>query len=398
MTSTRPRPRYHLVGANGVPNYGDELIAATWLRHLAVVAPQADVVVDCLRPETARENLRGLHPRARFTSVLWQLCWRSRTQDAADAVAFVEAAVRRPGRVPRLAAQIEELTGSDVVHVLGGGYVNALWPEHLSLLAGAAAAAERGGAVAAMTGQGLHPVAVDAAPLLRRIAAGFAVADVRDEPSARLLGADGTTATVDDVFLGFVGREPEGGVGRFAGEAPEVMVCVQSDLADDDADRLARFVRETLRRWEASDAPVGFVECVPGAERAVFDRVARHLPHARWIPLRDILTHGLPARPGQVWLSSRFHPHLVAAAAGAGGAAVSVNAEYYPAKHRSLLAQGSGWSLSEGLRIPPRPSSGGFGAEVLARHRAAKTGVADLVYGAARGGTATGNEGAARRP
>ncbi|WP_410631145.1 hypothetical protein [Amycolatopsis sp. cmx-4-83] len=41
---------------------------------------------------------------------------------------WVAAAVRDPGLAPRWDAGIELLGRTDVVHVIGGGYLNALWP------------------------------------------------------------------------------------------------------------------------------------------------------------------------------------------------------------------------------------------------------------------------------
>ncbi|HEU0087777.1 MAG TPA: polysaccharide pyruvyl transferase family protein, partial [Pseudonocardiaceae bacterium] len=136
------RPCYYLVGATGYPNYGDELIARGWLRYLARHAPDADVWLDCHSPGPARTLLDGVHPRVRFVDTLWRLCWEAPAGDPADpweVSAWVQRAVHDPGLAPRWVAGIELLARADVVHVIGGGYVNALWPRHVGLLAGAVA-------------------------------------------------------------------------------------------------------------------------------------------------------------------------------------------------------------------------------------------------------------------
>ncbi|MYW06293.1 polysaccharide pyruvyl transferase family protein, partial [Streptomyces sp. SID3343] len=172
----------YLVCPAGIPNYGDELVAGTWLRHLARVAPDVDVVVDCLYPEAAAARLRGMHPRARFTSVLWQLCLRHWfDNDAVVACTGVESAVRAPASVPDLADGIEVLRSAGVLHLLGGGYVNAIWPTFTGLMAGIAAAAEASGAKTAMTGQGLWPPA-DHTGVCQSLIRRFDVVDVRDAP------------------------------------------------------------------------------------------------------------------------------------------------------------------------------------------------------------------------
>jgi len=181
--------------------------------------------------------------------------------------------------------------------------------------------------------------------------------------------------TGDDMFLGI---DPQ--LYR-RGDVPEVMLCLQGDLLDGTTSGLASFVIETLRDWGVRAEQVGVVEGIPGVDRRVFDLGEQMLPGARFYPFSDVLAAGLPAAAGQLWVSTRFHMHLMAAAAGAAGLAVSVNAEYYTNKHRSLIDLGSGWELSEGLTPVVRPGPGGFTEEVLGSLKARKTEVAASVYG-----------------
>ena len=57
----------HLVSWAGWPNFGDELIAARWLRFLAEHRPDAEVWLDVRHPGTVSSLLRGLHPRLHVT-------------------------------------------------------------------------------------------------------------------------------------------------------------------------------------------------------------------------------------------------------------------------------------------------------------------------------------------
>jgi len=374
MVNSEHRVHY-LVCPAGIPNYGDELIAGTWLRYLAQVAPEVDVVVDCLYPEVAAAHVGGLHPRARFTSTLWQLCLRRWTDDdPAVTCAWVEDAVRDPTPVPDLRDGIEVLCGADVVHLLGGGYLNSIWPAFTGLLAGIATAAGASGARTAMTGQGLWPPA-DNAGLTRSLIKRFDVVDVRDAPSAELAGLVPRDDHCDDVFLGFGPH-----LLRTDEAVPEVMVSVQSLLAasEDAAEETVRFVAEVLRSWQVTD--VGLLECSPDKDRDVLAVTAKLLPGARRYSLDEVLRHGLPARAGQCWISTRFHPHLVAGAAGAYGVALAVRADYYDTKHRSLIDGGSSWQLLRKLEIPERPTSGGYRAERLTKLRDAKLAVAERIY------------------
>jgi len=376
--------RYYLVSPAGIPNYGDELIAATWLRYLAERAPRAEVVVDCLGAEAARRALGHLHPRVSFVSVLWKLCTSAWSTDPRHTAEAVAAAVRDPAGAPRHREGIELLRGADVVHVVGGGFVNEIWSPFTGLYAGVAAAAgigARGGRPAprtALTGQGLWPPPGEAAGLLRALIGGFDVVDVRDEPSARFLaGADPDRPdlagrTGDDVFLGLGPRLYR------SGDLPRAMVSVQSLLSRVEPEPLVRSVADALKRWEIDE--VGLLECAPDQDGEVLDLARRLLPVAEVYRQSDVLAEGFPATPDQTWITTRFHPHLMAAAAGASGVALSIEPEYYATKHRSLTEGGSGWPVVCDLDGLDRPSAGGYPAEAVADLRARKLAVAKRIY------------------
>ncbi len=203
QTLGRTRPSIYLVAASGHPNYGDELIAATWLKRLARLLPGSEVWVDCSNPGGSAVLLGDLHPRVRFTDTFWRLCWEAPSQEPWEVATFVQRAVKDPGVAPRWLAGIELAAQMDVVHVVGGGFINGLWPRHVGLLAASVAAAGRSGGRAVMTGQSLWPVAHGAETLVRELAAQFDLVDVRDQRSAQLLSTVGAVSlTGDDMFLG----------------------------------------------------------------------------------------------------------------------------------------------------------------------------------------------------
>lgn len=367
------RPLYYLVAPVGHPNYGDELIAAGWLRYLAETAPEADVWVDTHSPGPAAVLLDGIHPRAKFTDTLWRLCWEAPEDDPWQAAAWVREAVYHPGMVPRLHHGIELLARVDVLHVVGGGYINKLWPKQVGLLAGAAAAVERSEGRAAMTGHGLCPADDHVRPLLRALTDHFEVVDVRDEASAELLDVP---VGLDDAFLGICPERYEA-----AEDLPEVMLCLQSDLVEVGTGALAGAVLKMLRAWKVPPHKIGIVEGVPRVDREIFALFERELPGARFYPFSHIWAHGLPAAAHQTWISTRFHLHMLAAAAGASGVAVSIHPDYYATKHRSLVALGSNWTLLEDLtEIPERPTAGGYSPDLLARFKHAKRQLGAQVY------------------
>lgn len=365
-------PLYYLVGPAGHPNYGDELIAAGWLHHLADTAPEATVWVDTHSPGPAQVLLGDLHPRVRFTDTLWRLCWEAPSDDPWQVASWVRRAVADPGLAPRWDRGIDLLRRADVIHLLGGGYINGIWPRHIGLPAGAAAAARLSGARCVATGLGLFPEPEGAAELVRATMAEFAIADVRDRASADLLGTD---PGVDDAFL----ARPK--LRAAEDDPPDVMLCLQSDRLDIGRGALASAVLRILHAWQVRPDRVGVVEAIPGADRVVFDLIEHQLPGARFYPFVEIWEHGLPVAAGQTWLTTRFHMHLVAARAGAAGVAIPVSTDFYATKHRSLLELGSGWTMLDDLRrIPQRPTGAGFDAAVLTAAQQAKLAVAKAVY------------------
>jgi polysaccharide pyruvyl transferase WcaK-like protein len=362
----------------GAPNFGDELVAATWLRHLSMTRPDDDVVVDCINPEVAAVHLQCLHPRVRFTNTLW---WLVGLQSGVEPRAAASAAERRALRVtglrPRGAPQgaaAADLRAAATIHLVGGGYINRLWPHMISLLAAVTAVAAQTGARTVMTGQCLWPPADGYEDLIRELACRFDMTDVRDEPSGRLIETASPTTTGDDVFLGtaLAVRAP-------GAELPEVMVCLQSQLATMPAQWLVQFARDTLAAWDVDEA--GLLNCAPGMDDEVIELAMAQLPIVARYDVDEALSAGFPATAGQTWISTRFHPHLVAAAAGAAGIAVSIEPDYYITKHGSLIAAGSGWHLVDDLSsAPARPERGGYTPGRLAELQAAKRQLADRIY------------------
>jgi polysaccharide pyruvyl transferase WcaK-like protein len=377
----------YLVSAAGYPNYGDELITACWLRELAVRAPDAEVWVDCQSPGTAAVLCDGLHPRARFVDTLWRLCWEAPSAEPWELAAWVRHAVANPGLAPRWAAGIELLRRVCVIHLVGGGFLQSAWPRHIGLVAGCTATA-RHGARAVLTGQGLIPTDASALPLLAALLDAFEIADLRDEPSGELLNAAGAgrvTVSTDDAFLATQQSHLPGAVRDqpSATDAPDFMLCAQSDMLQVSRAELAGMLLRTLRDWDVDPGNLGILECIPRVDRELYAMLEHELPGCRFYPFAELWSAGLPARPGQTWLSTRFHPHLMAAAAGASGVAIPVGSDYYRTKHASLLAQGSRWTLAGDLTgAPPAlPTEGGFATSTVQTQQAQKAKLADAIYG-----------------
>lgn len=483
------RPRvYYLVAPAGVPNWGDELIAATWLRYLAHAHPHDTVVVDCHNPGKAAVLLRDLHPHLVVTNTLWDLVERAgrrifpqdkepidptdiTTQQLEQLCTLTRTWVLDGGAQADLATNLDLVGSADVLHIVGGGYLNDMWPHHAAIVAAVAAVADRPRPegeprpLFVATGAGLMPqrLGVTLPYLLQadvvtvRDAASEAIlhhtvnaVTIQQEPSATPTLPEFFTeltpraefAKVGDdtwlaVALGIMecatqrqaeeraaaqnrnfctrlaakmrcavqsahaahaaysahsGRAADGAVDRkAAGEAansaafgmpllewgcehltvadtynyfpyhpaPEgctTILCVQSDLVDD-KETLWAWLRETLADWKAQGSELLVVECIPYGDYAVWQNVIEQdFPGAQFMPFARLWREGLPVGENVRWLSTRFHPHLLASAAGCAGVAVDAHdGDYYAVKHESVQAAGSLWPIVYPVGLPPQP-------------------------------------------
>ena len=345
MRRSNKDPVIYMIGTAGNPNYGDELITAGWLKYWAKVAPEAEVWLDTHRPGASAVLFDGLHPGLRCVDTLWHATWNAPKAQPEDIVAFGQRVVAEPGLLPREATGIENLHMVDLVHIIGGGYINRLWPGHLALLGSAHGIAERYGAPVALTGAGLFPPPEGSSNAIGQTLKAFDVVDVRDSTSLDLIQSAVPFATNsgDDAFL-------VAGVDEIDRSAQELTyVSIQADLLEVEPADMADFVVRTLRSWEVDEEPVLLVECLPPGDHAIRQYLEPHLPDLRFLPFSQLWRQKLPAAPGARWITTRFHPHLMGAAAGNWGVGILTGTDYYANKHQSLRALGSSWSLTSNL-------------------------------------------------
>ncbi|MDD7962164.1 polysaccharide pyruvyl transferase family protein [Microbacterium thalli] len=367
--------RFYLVASAGAPNFGDEFITRAWLDWLAENHPTAEVWLDCIHPGRATHLFADTHPRLRVTNTLWQL---AHTEVLSDLTADRQRAERLIATLgsPQYDLGLEDLRQMTSVHFLGGGYLNSLWETNLTMVAAAAELRRLFGVPIYATGAGLMPATGEAQRHLSEGFASFDVVEARDAPSAETFGV---RAGIDDAFLAF-GTER-----RIFGDypTPDRMVLIQGDfVADEQREHLRTRIREMVR--EAGSERIGFVEAYPPRD-AEFVPPVEETPNVDFFPFMRIWQEGLPMRPGQSWLTTRFHFHLLAAAAGAAGLALAADDEYYAVKHGSLTALGTGWrvsSLDDWLASAARPeASGSLPAERLATLVEQKLTLARVLYG-----------------
>lgn len=335
----------YLISPAGHPNFGDELIAAAWLKHLAETRPDDEVWLDCPNPGLASELFYGLHPRLHVTNTLWRSCWEAPSTDPDVVMRRVVDLVQNLGS-PAYDLGLERLRKVESIHLLGGGYLNNLWPFHAGVLAGAVA-------VQSLTGAKLYGTGLSVVPMIDtgtreegdthprtvvELLQHFDHISVRDQPSADLLGV---TLGLDDAFLGVLEERRKG----LARGGADLVLCLQSDLqSEEQSAKMIDGVRATVAAARAEGRTIQYVEAIPGVDRPAFDALGDLLDPDSFIPFMSVWRDGLPLRADQTWLTTRFHLHFLAAAAGAAGTAIGIRDGFYDVKHQSLINLGTGWS------------------------------------------------------
>lgn len=341
-------PSIYLVGTSGHPNYGDELITWIWASYYAMRFPRSDIWIDSPRPGQTSVLLARAGTRAICTDTLFHACWNAPSDEPEAVLDFGRRVIRQPGLIPREVTGVAALESADLIHIVGGGYINSHWPRHLALVSAAAESAEKSGAALAMTGAGLTPLSAEAWRPLTEVLAAFDVVDVRDEDSAAALTDLGRSVslTTDDVFLS-IDKVP-----RSPGWDAATALCLQNDHLLVDRATLLKYVAQTIRAWDRGDAPLVMIECLPPGDLFGWDELKAEFPQLELLPFDRLWREGFPSGTGMRWISTRFHPHLLGAFSGSQGLALALGGGYYDTKHQSLTRIGSPWPVVHDIANP----------------------------------------------
>lgn len=334
---------YYLVSSAGLPNYGDEILARVWLDWLAVHRPHTPVWLDCPEPGRANHLFAGAHPLLKTTNTLWHLAFGSQGLGLSEGAERASRFVTGLGS-PRFDLGLLELRDVQSVHLLGGGYLNSVWENHLFMLPALTALKETFQVPLYATGQGVLPLSAEAQTAVAGWVEQFDIFETRDRWSAEAVGA---LNGIDDAFLAFANSRQL----YSSSEAPEVMLLLQGDFVAKDDQAALIDIAEKFVREHGQGAKVGLVEAIPPDDSWALDRLRERGIDVEFYPFSRLWLEGLPAKPGQRWLSTRFHFHLLAAAAGAKGAVIELGSDYYGVKHGSLRELGTGWSHASSLDV-----------------------------------------------
>lgn len=364
------QPTIHLVSTAGHPNFGDEFIAASWLRFLAERQPDTDVVLDCPEPGLAAFLFEGLHPRVKFTNLLWRVSWLTIDVDDPDEGDRIVDGVMRDLGSPLFDYGLLELRRATTVHLVGGGHVTSNWLHHGRLVRAARRLAELSDARFVATGLGLMP-AIDP----ERIRDDLAAADhatTRDAESAEMAGVE---KGLNDAFLGLPSIPGFGARPDPTGKPGDVWISLQSDLAEPEVfEATVSAVRAMIESGRFEGRTLRYLESIPGRDRdrRAYDLLSDLIPEENFMSFVQLWHEGFPGRPLQTWITTRYHFHQLAAAVGAEGIAIEIDDSYYRTKHQSLAELGTGFAVAPvgSTKLPEPASDEGYRLQAGRLHRA----------------------------
>lgn len=331
--------RIYLISCSGRPNYGDELITAGWLAFFYKNYPQYEIWLDSPEPGNAQALFRQFHPHVKVINTLWKLCWRCQDNPEKN-YDNISQVINNFGS-PDIDLNISIFRSSDVVHILGGGYINAKWKENYCILFAASVLKNISDVKVFTTGLSLFPHEdFFERDIMLSCLNKFDHVSVRDDISAELFNIHNYN---DDAYLGL-----QSGLYHVAqgAEFPDVLCCIQNELAD--YQMFSHFVDLTgdyLRKKQQQGKTLGYFEAIPGADSVAYHRLKEKVSDIKFYAFSELWTKGFPAKSDTEIISTRFHHHLVGASLGLKGSVLIIDSEYYENKHDSLLSLNTGWQV-----------------------------------------------------
>ncbi|WP_192931286.1 polysaccharide pyruvyl transferase family protein [Gemmobacter serpentinus] len=331
---------HYLIGGSGIPNYGDELMARGWLRYLAQHHPEDRVVIDTTLPTVSTLLLQPAHWKASHVAIVREVGFPKSSPDFWKNFARGLAFFDQGGfaAFPQLNLAEGFLAQANRFHLFGGGYISSKWPNTGFLLGFAGALKARFGTRLHGTGLGLLPIDPPPAALqqaFRTVLNGFTSLELRDPAAEGFIrdhsaGDNVVPDGLDDCFM-----EPPP---PLHDQPPTLHIsCFMKDSG------LAPLLRRLDRRRERISKrfeKIKFWVCAPHRDQDAFEAIRDLFPQTEAAHVGDLL-----ADPGfskdDVMITSRFHPHMIAARAGIRGYYIQISGDYYAAKHQSVVALGS---------------------------------------------------------
>ncbi|WP_461667981.1 polysaccharide pyruvyl transferase family protein [Paenochrobactrum sp. BZR 201-1] len=326
-----------MLGGAGVSNFGDELMVRKWLDFYLQNGMLDKVVVDGSNKRVLSDLFSDKYKGVRYNSAFNSLrgngpkdFWQSlkRGLNFFDNGGF--------SNYPQHKAWAKEIEKVKVLHLHGGGYLNNIWPQAAFLLGVAAATKERYNCKLVATGIGFLPVNKpngEAVEDLRRVINCFDFFECRDYPSMQFItnAIDDKQKVfygLDDTFIGSLEKPSDASIRTLhLSYFPHVKKFIDDALERTPITAFDQF--DEILFWACASHDL---ECLPALKGK--------FPNIKTVQMKDLVMKPLPVRRGDVMVTARFHPHLLAARMGSTGL-YKKDESYYDIKQGSVIDLGS---------------------------------------------------------
>lgn len=352
--------KVYLISTAGYPNYGDEQIVRTWLKFFSKNRSNVELTLDVPFPARAQFLFGDDFTNVKFVDTVWNAIYKA-DHDGAD-LEHPEAVIAAlSGGDPRNQAGIDYLLGSDSIHLLGGGYFDVTsetFKKTYLFFPLLKFVKEQNPKIKLLaTGLGLTPITPEyQASLAQKYIPLFDYFGVRDARSAEITGA---TLELDDVFM----AKKLDAIQLDENPAhPDILLAIQPFVDDEHRDAFLNELIAYLQTEENAKKRIGVLEAMIEQDNWLFfsdyfDQYPEIKARMTFFGFWDLWQKGLPYKEDQVWISTRYHFHVIGSLLGVKGTAVLVGGDYYENKHHSLNELGTGWQildpLDENITIQP---------------------------------------------
>ena len=330
--------KIYIVSIAGYPNFGDDLILKNWISFIRSVSNNCEIIIDV--PEVSNVITYYNNMNIKTTSTVWNIIWS--TEFSGDFNHYYELIKSTlNNRFHHLRNAILNLLDADVFHIVGGGFINKIWPQNLGMVYIGYYLKQRFNTVCYITGNSFYPFP----PLhsnLDIFLSSYDYAESRDEQSHKRYKINyGFDDCYLDSYRCFANYQD-----NLKHLYADVFICLQSDLITNEFYATAiESLRNLILSLMTLNKSIAYIEAIPGIDHKAYLELSDLIPQKNLILANDVLRQSFPIREDQIWFSSRYHHHLLASMRGCRGCALVINNDYYFNKHDSLLKNGTGWSL-----------------------------------------------------
>jgi hypothetical protein len=222
---------YLLIGAVGGPNFGDEAIINAWIAFIRQGDVEARIFCDGYDLARTAELVTGGARAVTPEQSLWTLAYAAADNTPGPAWQTHRDRFNQEALQAEIVSRGAALASLDLdaIHIVGGGFLNAIWPRNYLILMMARLLADHLEVRLVATGQGLTPVhPEDQRPLVDLLLT-FDHVDLRDGASLDLFGgrtSPALTMSGDDALLFFT---PGMTAPVRTLDEPALIVCLHND-------------------------------------------------------------------------------------------------------------------------------------------------------------------------